>query len=127
PRSAGAMPGPVSYGRGGTEPAVTDCYLALGYIDPAGFLGGRMQLDRDAAETALADIGARIGLGGADAAARTAEGALAVTTAGMATELYKTLAARGLDPATFALVPFGGAGPTHANLLAEEVGIGRVV
>lgn len=127
PRSAGAMPGPVSYGRGGTEPAVTDCYLALGYIDPAGFLGGRMQLDRDAAETALADIGVRIGLGGADAAARTAEGALAVTTAGMATELYKTLAARGLDPATFALVPFGGAGPTHANLLAEEVGIGRVV
>jgi N-methylhydantoinase A len=59
--------------------------------------------------------------------ARAAEGALAVTTAGMATELYKTLAARGLDPATFALLPFGGAGPTHANLLAEEVGIRRIV
>ena len=127
PRSAGAMPGPVSYGRGGTEPAVTDCYLALGYIDPGGFLGGRMRLDRDAAERALAGIGERIGLAGDDAAAKAAEGALAVTTAGMATELYKTLASRGLDPATFALVPFGGAGPTHANLLAEEVGIGRVV
>ncbi len=127
PRSAGAMPGPVSYGRGGTEPAVTDCYLALGYIDPAGFLGGRMLLDKSAAEAALALVGARIGMTGENAAARTAEGALAVTTAGMATELYKTLAARGLDPATFALVPFGGAGPTHANLLAEEVGIGRVV
>jgi N-methylhydantoinase A len=127
PRSAGAMPGPVSYRRGGIEPAVTDCYLTLGYIDPNGFLGGRIRLDKEAAEKALAEIGARIGLGSADAAARAAEGALAVTTAGMATELYKTLAARGLDPASFALVPFGGAGPTHANLLAEEVGIGRVV
>ncbi|MDX3927820.1 MAG: hydantoinase/oxoprolinase family protein [Shinella sp.] len=127
PRSAGAMPGPVSYGRGGTEPAVSDCYLTLGYIHPAGFLGGRMRLDLDAAKNALAEIGARIGFSGEDGAARAAEGALAVTTAGMATELYKTLASRGLDPADFALVPFGGAGPTHANLLAEEVGIGRVV
>lgn len=127
PQSAGAMPGPVSYGRGGKEPAVTDCYLALGYIDPAGFLGGRMKLDVDAARKALAEVGARIGLTGEDGAALAAEGALAVTTAGMATELYKTLASRGLDPAAFALVPFGGAGPTHANLLAAEAGIGRVV
>ncbi|WP_118134643.1 hydantoinase/oxoprolinase family protein [Oceanicella sp. SM1341] len=127
PHSAGAAPGPVSYGRGGTEPAVTDCYLALGYIDPAGFLGGRMQLDGAAARVALGGIAARIGLKGPDAAQAAAEGALAVTTAGMATELYKTLAARGLDPAGFALVPFGGAGPTHANLLAEEAGIARVV
>lgn len=127
PQSAGAMPGPVSYGRGGKEPAVTDCYLALGYIDPAGFLGGRMKLDVDAARKALAEVGARIGLTGEDGVALAAEGALAVTTAGMATELYKTLASRGLDPAAFALVPFGGAGPTHANLLAAEAGIGRVV
>ncbi|WP_080830604.1 MULTISPECIES: hydantoinase/oxoprolinase family protein [Agrobacterium] len=127
PRSAGAVPGPVSYGRGGLEPAVTDCYLTLGYIDPDGFLGGRMKLDKAAAEAALAEIGERIGLGGENIAAEAAEGALAVITAGMATELYKTLASRGLDPATFALVPFGGAGPTHANLLAEEVGIGRVI
>jgi N-methylhydantoinase A len=127
PQSAGAMPGPVSYGRGGTQPAVTDCYLALGYIDPAGFLGGRMKLDIDAARKALGEVGERIGLTGEDGAALAAEGALAVTTAGMATELYKTLASRGLDPAAFALVPFGGAGPTHANLLAEEAGIGRVV
>ena len=127
PQSAGAMPGPVSYGRGGTQAAVTDCYLALGYIDPAGFLGGRMKLDVDAARTALAEVGQSIGLAGDDKAALAAEGALAVTTAGMATELYKTLASRGLDPASFALVPFGGAGPTHANLLAEEAGIGRIV
>ncbi|MCD4513713.1 hydantoinase/oxoprolinase family protein [Brucella pseudogrignonensis] len=127
PRSAGASPGPVSYGRGGVEPAVTDCYLALGYIDPMGFLGGRMQLDSRAAKDALTIIGNRIGFDDDNAAAKAAEGALAVTTAGMATELYKTLASRGLDPATFALVPFGGAGPTHANLLAEEVGIAHVI
>lgn len=127
PRSAGAMPGPISYGRGGREPTVTDCYLTLGYIDPAGFLGGRMQLDSEPAAAALVEIGNRIGFRGDNAAAEAAQGALAVTTAGMATELYKTLAARGLDPATFALVPFGGAGPTHANLLAEEVGIARIV
>lgn len=127
PQSAGAIPGPVSYGRGGTQAAVTDCYLALGYIDPAGFLGGRMRLDVEAARRALAEVGELIGLSGDDRAALAAEGALAVTTAGMATELYKTLASRGLDPASFALVPFGGAGPTHANLLAEEAGIGRIV
>ena len=127
PRSAGAMPGPISYGRGGTEPTITDCYLTLGYIDPAGFLGGRMQLDSVPAAAALAEIGNRIGFYGENAAVEAAQGSLAVTTAGMATELYKTLAARGLDPATFALVPFGGAGPTHANLLAEEVGIARIV
>lgn len=127
PRSAGAMPGPVCYGRGGTEPTVTDCYLTLGYIDPAGFLGGRMHLDGAAAQAALAATAKLIGLEGENAAAIAAEGALAVTTAGMATELYKTLAARGLDPADFALVPFGGAGPTHANLLADEIGIGHVI
>jgi N-methylhydantoinase A len=127
PRSAGAVPGPVSYARGGIEPTVTDCYLAVGYIDPNGFLGGRMRLDKAAAEHALTAIGARIGFDGRDAAVLAAEGALAVTTAGMATELYKTLAARGLDPATFALMPFGGAGPTHAALLAEEIGIRRLL
>jgi len=129
PQSAGAAPGPVCYGRGGTAPAVTDCYLTLGYIDPAGFLGGRMQLDAAAAEAALAQIGAKLGYEGSprDVAARTAEGALAVTTAGMASALYKTLAERGLDPRGFALMPFGGAGPTHASRLAEETGIRHVI
>ena len=127
PRSAGAMPGPISYGRGGAEPTVTDCYLTLGYFAPTGFLGGRMQLESAPAAAALAQIGNRIGFQDENAAAEAAQGSLAVTTAGMATELYKTLAARGLDPASFALVPFGGAGPTHANLLAEEVGIARIV
>jgi N-methylhydantoinase A len=124
PRSAGADPGPVCYGRGGTQPTVTDAYLATGLIDPSHFLGGRMTLDRAAAEQALATIASRIGF---DTAASAAAGALNVATAGMATELFKTLAQRGLDPAEFTLMPFGGAGPTHANLLAEETGIGRVV
>lgn len=129
PQSAGARPGPVSYGQGGEQPAITDCYVTLGYIDPAGFLGGRMRLDADAARHALAGVGKKIGLVGEDdlIAAQTAQGALAVTTAGMASALYKTLAERGLDPRGFALVPFGGAGPTHANLLAEEVGIPHII
>lgn len=127
PQSAGARPGPVSYGQGGTAPAVTDCYLTLGYINPENFLGGRMRLDGAAARAALDDIGARIGITGDDRAARAAQGALSVTTAGMASALFKTLAERGLDPRGFSLVPFGGAGPTHASLLAEDVGITHVV
>jgi N-methylhydantoinase A len=124
PRSAGADPGPVSYGRGGQSPTVTDAYLVTGLIDPNRFLGGRMALDRAAAKVALASVAERIGLGDAVLAAA---GALDVATAGMATELFKTLAQRGLDPSDFALMPFGGAGPTHANLLAHEAGIRRVV
>jgi N-methylhydantoinase A len=127
PESAGADPGPVAYGRGGARPTVTDCYLATGIIDPARFLGGRLTLDRAAAEAALAGIAARLGMEGPDAAARAAWGALSVATAGMTTEMYKSLAQRGLDPAEFALLPFGGAGPTHATLLATEAAIGRVV
>jgi N-methylhydantoinase A len=124
PRSAGADPGPVSYGRGGTHPTLTDAYLVTGLIDPTRFLGGRMPLDRDAAETALATLASRIGF---NKAVLGAAGALDVATAGMATELFKILAQRGLDPAEFSLMPFGGAGPTHANLLAEEAGIAHVI
>ena len=129
PHSTGADPGPVSYGRGGTDPAITDCYVQTGIIAPATFLGGRMPLNADAAEKALASLAERLageGASGAEAT-RVAVGALRVATAGMAVELRKTLAQRGLDPAEFTLVPYGGAGPTHAALLAEEVGIGRIV
>lgn len=124
PASAGADPGPVAYGRGGVQPTVTDCYLVTGVIDPATFLGGRMSLDPDAARTALAGVASRLG---SDSAESAAGDALRVATAGMATELQKTLAQRGLDPAEFTLVPFGGAGPTHAAVLAEEVGISHIV
>lgn len=127
PRSAGAAPGPVCYGRGGVEPTVTDCYLACGFIDPANFLGGRMRLDRAAAEAALAPVAARLGFAGEHAPARAAHAALRIATAVMATELAKGLAQRGEDAAGFALMPFGGAGPTHANLLAEEARLAAVL
>ena len=127
PERAGADPGPACYGRGGPNAAITDCYVAAGIIDPAAFLGGRMQLDRAAALAALDRVAQRIGITGEDRAAKAAEAALSVTTAKMATELFKGLAQRGLDPRGFALIPFGGAGPTHANLLAEEARLASLI
>ena len=127
PRSAGAEPGPVCYGRGADEPTVTDCYLALGLLDPKHFLGGRMTLDREAAARSLEAIADRLGFDGEDRANRVAEAALRVATAGMATELYKGLAERGEDPRQFTLMAFGGAGPTHANLLAEEARLTAII
>jgi N-methylhydantoinase A len=127
PRSAGADPGPVCYGLGGTEPTVTDCYLLVGYIDPKNFLGGRMSLDKAAATTALEKLADKVGIEGKDRAIKTAEAALRVTTAIMATELYKGLAQRGEDPRGFALMAFGGAGPTHANLLADEAQLNSII
>ncbi len=127
PVSAGADPGPVSYRRGGTEPTVTDCYIVLGIIDPARFLGGRMALDRDAAMAALDRIAVALGLDGPHRAILAAEQALRVASAKMATEITKLLATAGVDPREFALVAYGGAGPTHANLLAAEVPLTAVM
>lgn len=120
PESAGADPGPACYGQGGRQATITDCYVALGYIHPDRFLGGRMGLDAGAAARALAAVAERLGGTGDDRVERFAESAVRVATAKMATELYKGLAKQGLDPRRFTLVPFGGAGPTQANLLAEE-------
>ena len=127
PLSAGADPGPVCYARGGTEPAVTDCYLILGIVDPARFLGGRMSLDVTAARAALENIADRLGYTGARRGIDVAEAALRVTSAMMATEITKLLAQAGVDPRQYSLVAYGGAGPTHANLLAEEAGIRSVL
>lgn len=126
PRSAGAFPGPICYGRGGSETTVTDCYLVLEIV-PHDFLGGRMTLDRAAAVRALAELGGRLGFSGAQAAERAAEAALKVATAKMATEVHRGAAERGLDIRDFVLVALGGAGPTHATLLAEETGIRTVL
>jgi N-methylhydantoinase A len=120
PASAGADPGPVCYQRGGTEPTVTDCFLVAGLVHADAFLGGRMQLDLDAATSALAAIGPKLGFNAEDSAVRTADAAIRVATAMMSTELYKELAQRGVDPRGLNLVAFGGAGPTQAALLAEE-------
>lgn len=127
PESAGAEPGPVCYGRGGTRPTITDCYVACGLLDPARFLGGRMPLDGAAAERALAPVADRLNLEGSDRVVRAADAALSVATAHMATEISKNMAEKGYDVRDFALVPYGGAGPTHALRLAAAAGIGRVV
>ena len=127
PLSAGADPGPACYGRGGAAPAITDCYLALGILDAERFLGGRMVLDTDAAEAALNGLAAELGFTGADRAKRTADAALRVASAKMAAEITKLLARAGGDPRRYSLLAYGGAGPTHANLLAREAGIRSVL
>ena len=123
PQSAGAVPGPACYGRGGTEPTVTDANLHLGRLDPEFFLGGRMQLDVEAAQRALSSIGSRLGL--SDEA--FAEGVLAIVNANMADAMRTITVKQGIDPRDYSLVAFGGAGPMHAVWLAEELEIGEVI
>lgn len=127
PESAGAEPGPAAYGRGGSNATITDCYLVTGVLDADAFVGGAMRLYPERAQAALQDVASALGDSAPDAAMRAASGALSIATAQMASELRKSLAQRGLDPAQFALVPFGGAGPTHANWLAEEAGLKHVL
>ena len=126
PESAGADPGPVCFGRQGTRPTLTDCYLVLGFIDPDRFLGGRMRLDRAAAAAALRALGERLGFTGTEVAERVASAGLRIATAKMAGELLKGLARHGADPRDYVLVPYGGAGPTNAAFLAEEARIGKI-
>ena len=127
PVSVGADPGPVCYGRGGTVPAITDCYLVLGIIDAARFLDGRMALDVEAAEAALCGLAERVGFSGPDRAREVAAAALRVASAKMAAEITKLLAQAGVDPRQYSLLAYGGAGPTHANLLVREAGIRSVL
>lgn len=127
PESVGASPGPACYGLGGDRAAITDAYLATGMIDPNGFLGGAMTLHPHLAEDALAEATGLLGVESDEPAVWAAGTALRLTTAQMATELQKLLAERALDAPDFTLVPFGGAGPTHAALLADELGITRLV
>ena len=123
PRSAGAQPGPACYGRAGTEPTVTDAYVACGLIAPDEFLGGQVRLSADLARQALGRLGERLGL----APEAVASGILRVATAAMYAEFLPLIAQHGVDHRAFALLAYGGAGPTHAFLLAREVGIGTVV
>ena len=127
PESAGADPGPACYGRGGTQATVTDCYLAVGYLHEDAFAGGRIKLDKNAALRALETIAERLRFSGAERCERAAAAALSVATARMATEMLKELARRGADPQELALLPFGGAGPTQAAMLADEVRLSRIV
>jgi N-methylhydantoinase A len=122
PQSAGAVPGPACYGRGGTDATVTDSNVVLGYIDPTRFLGGRMQGSAELAHEALARLGAALELSPLEAAI----GVNRVVNTHMAIGLRLTLEAKGCDPGRFVLVAFGGAGPLHAWRLAEDVSIPRV-
>ena len=123
PKSAGAMPGPAAYGNGNTEPTVTDAYIVCGYLNPDNFLGGAMKLERKLAEQAVGTIAARLQLSLEEAA----EAILKIATSNMTTALLPMMTKRGVDPRDFALIPFGGAGATHACLLAEEIIIPRIV
>ncbi|MSQ72679.1 MAG: hydantoinase/oxoprolinase family protein [Betaproteobacteria bacterium] len=123
PKSAGAMPGPAAYGNGNTEPTVTDAYIICGYLNPDNFLGGAMKLERALAEAAVKKIADRLEVSLEEAA----EAILKIATANMITALLPMMTKRGVDPRDFALIPFGGAGATHACLLAEEIIIPRIV
>ena len=118
PQSAGADPGPASYGRGGTEPTVTDANVVLGHLPPS-LLGGEMALDADAARASVQTIADAMGL---DSAEEAAEGILAIVNENMAGALRLVSVQRGHDPREFALVAYGGAGPLHANAVAEIMG-----
>lgn len=123
PRSAGAVPGPACYGRGGTEPTVTDANLLLGHMDADAPLAGGVTLDPAAAERAVGALATELGL---DPRA-CAEGIVRVANAEMTRALRVVTVERGIDPRDHALIAFGGAGPLHAVAIAEQLGIERVI
>jgi N-methylhydantoinase A/oxoprolinase/acetone carboxylase beta subunit len=118
PQSAGSMPGPVAYGRGGVKPTVTDALVALGYLDPEFPLGGTVKIDKAAAERALATTSNQLGMSAIELAA----GVLQISSAQMADLARKVTVERGLDPRGFALFAYGGAGPVFAAFIARELG-----
>jgi N-methylhydantoinase A len=124
PQSAGADPGPVCYGRGGTQPTVTDADLVLGYLNPAYFLGGAMRLDRTAAERALREqVAQPLGL----ELTRAAWGIHDIVNEQMASAMRIHIAEKGRDPRDYTIVATGGAGPLHAYRIAEKLHIGRIL
>jgi N-methylhydantoinase A len=123
PRSAGADPGPACYGRGGTEPTVTDANLLLGYLDADAPLAGGVELDREAAEDAVGALAGELGL----ELEETAAGIARVAATEMAQAARVVTVERGIDPRELALVSFGGAGGLHAAAIAVELGMATVV
>ncbi|BBK32802.1 N-methylhydantoinase A [Stella humosa] len=124
PHSAGAVPGPACYGRGGDRPTVTDADLILGYLDPQHFLGGAMKLDVAAARDAVAQrLGGALGM----EPERIAWGIHDVVNESMAAAVRAHAAEKGVDLRRFGLIAFGGAGPLHAEAIARKLGIRQVI
>ncbi|HEV2099949.1 MAG TPA: hydantoinase/oxoprolinase family protein, partial [Stellaceae bacterium] len=123
PQSAGAVPGPASYGNGGTEATVTDANLVLGYLDPANFLGGRRALEPAAAEAAIDRIAAALGTGRLAAA----QGIHRIVNTNMAEGVRLVSVRRGVDPRRFSLLAFGGASGLHITDIARQLDLTRVI
>lgn len=123
PVSAGAVPGPACYGRGGTEPTVTDANVVLGRLSGHGLLGGAMGLDEAAARATVGKLADRLGFG----VERAAQGLLDIVSANMVRAIRAISVERGHDPRDFVLMPFGGAGPLHAEGCARALGIRRIL
>lgn len=123
PQSAGAYPGPVCYGLGGSEPTVCDANLVLGYLDADEFLDGDMKLDVEGAKASIGKLGEKLGLG----VLETARGILEIVNENMANAVKEVTIGKGRDPRDFALSAFGGAGSLHAVACADKVGIPAVL
>ncbi len=123
PQSAGSQPGPVCYGRGGTQPTITDANLFLGRLGEGSLLNGEMSLDTSATALAFKKLASEIGLSDI----QLAEGMISIGNAKMADAMRTITVGRGIDPRGFTLVAFGGAGPMHAVELARELDIGQII
>jgi N-methylhydantoinase A len=123
PLSARANPGPVCYGRGGTQPTVTDAMILLGYIDPAAFMGGKMTLDLEAAREACAKLGEKLGF----TAIETAYGIREIALAEMGKAIRARISSGGLDPRKYGVIAFGGSGSLFATPIAQELGFAGVL
>jgi N-methylhydantoinase A len=123
PQSAGASPGPACYGQGGKEATLTDANVALGRLNPDFFLGGRLRLDADLSLRALGGLAEQLDLSVVDVASALVR----IANENMANAIRIVTVEQGIDPRDFALIAFGGAGPTHAAEIADSIGIRRVI
>jgi N-methylhydantoinase A len=123
PRSAGADPGPACYGKGGSQPTITDANLLLGKINPSYFLGGEILLDPEASRRAFQEVATRVGL----TTEQAAVGMIQIANHNMFEAVRLVSVRKGFDPKDFTLFAFGGASPLHAAEIAKELGIPRVV
>ncbi|MEM9286887.1 MAG: hydantoinase/oxoprolinase family protein [Pseudomonadota bacterium] len=123
PQSAGALPGPVAYGKGGTQPTTTDANLMLRRINPSYFIGGEIEADMAAVEAAFAKLGAKLGLSAQEAA----RGVIRIANNNMTNALKLVSINRGYDPRDFTMIAFGGGGAMHAAALAAELNIPKVI